>query len=952
MPIAITTSSSMSVNARVRTIDGSLVTPDGISCAVESLGVKESMLFSGAISGRIRTGAVFISLWAAAVVVGAADIDLERTRGHFVKGDYDQCIAECEAALAERLRNEEWSLLMARSQMALGQYPEARTNLLDAIEQNSNSIRLRLLAYSVLRANGDLDGARAQLAQINELGGSRIWNYRDPANLVALGQAALLLGADPKLVLERFLDNARKADPLCRDAWTASGELALQKQDYALASTLYTDAARQFPEDPEFQLGLARAYASSDRPQAIQAIQSALDLNSRHVPSLVLFAELAIDSEDYAASDELLGKALEVNAWHPEAWACRAVLRELQDDPREAAQARSNALHFWDANPAVDHLIGRKLSQNYRFKEGAAHQRKALNFDPAFLPARLQLAQDLLRLGEDQEGWALAHEVQANDAYDVTAYNLATLHDTLAKFTTLTNDQFIVRMSPHEAELYGDRVLALLERARETLIAKYQVTLERPTTIEIFPEQKDFGVRTFGMPHNPGFLGVCFGPVVTANSPASQVPPSNWEAVLWHEFAHVITLQLTRNKMPRWLSEGLSVYEERLANPAWGQHMNATYREMILGGELTPVGKLSGAFLAPKTPMHIQFAYYQSSLVAEYLVEQFGWNTVLKILRDLGDGSTINDALAAHTVPLDQLEADFEKYARQLAQNLAPGLDWERPPGFTSRTDRGPARTRYSTPRPVPSSGEDEDKKEDDPYTRLMEERYGLHPGGAAENLESWTEDRLSTNYWALRRKVESSIAAARWSEALDPLQTLIREYPDQWGSDNVYALAATVHRGLGEPSAERAALARWAELDADALEAYQRLMTIDAEQADWESVVLNANRFLAVNPLISEPYQRLATAAEQLQRTDTAVAGWRKVIAAGAPDPTEAHFRLARLLHQQDDPAAKQHVLEALERAPRYRDAHRLLLELQPAKAANPSDSSDVDQSTTPPSP
>jgi tetratricopeptide (TPR) repeat protein len=886
------------------------------------------MAFSGATCSGFGTSAMMLSLWLASAV-SAADIDLERTRSHFERGDYAQCIAECETALDERLRNEEWSLLMALSQMALGRYPEARTKLLDAIEQNGNSIRLRLLAFSILRANGDPDGAQAQLAQINELGGSRIWNYRDPVNLVALGQAALLLGADPKLVLERFLDSARKTDPSCRDAWTASGELALQKQDYALAATLYTDATRQFPEDPEFQFGLARAFAPSDRPRAIQAIQAALDLNPRHVPSLVLFAELAIDSEDYEASDEMIDKALEVNAWYPEAWACRAVLRELQDDPREAAQARSNALHFWDANPAVDHLIGRKLSQNYRFKEGAAHQRQALSFDPAYLPARLQLAQDLLRLGEDQEGWTLAREVQENDAYDVTAYNLATLHDTLSRFTTLTNDQFIVRMSPQEAALYGDRVLALLDQARGQLLEKYQVTLEQPTTIEIFPEQKDFGVRTFGMPHNPGFLGVCFGPVVTANSPASQAQPANWEAVLWHEFVHVITLQLTRNKMPRWLSEGLSVYEERRANPAWGQQMNAVYREMILDGELTPVGKLSGAFLSPETPMHIQFAYYQSSLVAEYLVEQFGWKTVLDILRDLGEGATINAALAAHTVPLAQLEEDFEKYARQLALNLAPGLDWERPPGLARETKR----VRYGAdrqPTPIPRSPPDDDGE--DPYVQLMEERYGLRPG-PAENLESWTDDRLSTNYWVLRQKLESAVAAARWSEALDPLRTLIREYPDQWGSDNVFAMAATVHRGLDEPDDEKAALKRWAELDADALEAYQRLMLIGAQNEDWESVLLNANRFLAVNPLLPEPYQRLATAAEQLQRTDTAIQGWRKAITAGAPDPTEAHFRLARLLHQQGDPAAKRHVLEALERAPRYREAHRLLLELQPVQ-------------------
>ena len=111
--------------------------------------------------------------------------------------------------------------------------------------------------------------------------------------------------------------------------------------------------------------------------------------------------------------------------------------------------------------------------------------------------------------------------------------------------------------------------------------------------MEIFPEQKDFAVRTFGMPGGEGFLGVCFGSVITANSPASQGgSPSNWKAVLWHEFCHVVTLHKTNNKMPRWLSEGISVYEERQADPAWGQSMNRRYREMILDGGLTPVSEL------------------------------------------------------------------------------------------------------------------------------------------------------------------------------------------------------------------------------------------------------------------------------------------------------------------------------------------------------------------------
>src|SRR6185503_16361091 len=166
---------------------------------------------------------------------------------------------------------------------------------------------------------------------------------------------------------------------------------------------------------------------------------------------------------------------------HPEAWAYRSVLAHLRNDSKGEAAARATALKFWARNPEVDHLIGRKLSLKYRFAEGAACQRRALTFDPKFLPARIQLSQDLLRLGEENEGWQLAEAVHAEDAYDVSAYNLTTLRENIDKFATLTNRDFVLRMATNEAAIYGEEVLALLQRARDTLTRKYWPELASPT---------------------------------------------------------------------------------------------------------------------------------------------------------------------------------------------------------------------------------------------------------------------------------------------------------------------------------------------------------------------------------------------------------------------------------------------------------------------------------------
>src|ERR1043166_2951102 len=644
--------------------------------------------------------------------LAASAADLDAARKDFLSGKYAACIRETEEAIRGGEYGEDWPLLLTQPHMTTGQYPAAYQTLTNALSRYVQSVRLRLLARDVFRFSSRTNEADEAIDEINQLATSRAWSYRDPANLVALGRCALLIGADPKQVLDKLYDQAKRADPNHRDAYLAAGELALEKDDYQLAARNFQDGLKKFPDDPDFHYGLARAFESGDRKQLLESLTAALAKNPNHIPSLLLKVDHLVDAEEYAEAAKELEKNLPINAWEPEAWAYRAVLAHLRADRDGERASREKGLKFWKTNPQVDHLIGQKLSQKYRFAEGAVYQQRALEFDPKFLPAQTQLAQDKLRLGDEEDGWRLAEAAHAHDAYNVGLYNLVTLKDAFAKFQAVTNENFVVRMSAHEAPIYGRRALHLLERAQTNLCQKYGVELQKPTLVEIFPEQKDFGVRTFGMPDNPGFLGVCFGRVITANSPASQGGhPANWEAVLWHEFCHVVTLQLTKNKMPRWLSDGISVYEEKQANPTWGQAMNPKYREMILEkDELTPVSELSAAFLSPKSPLHLQFAYYESSLVVEFLVSRFGADALKKILIDLRDDIEINAAIEKNTEAMDKIEDEFETFAIKRAQDLAPGLDWKKPRLATAaalerNTARrgGPAPSRNPARRPLNS---------------------------------------------------------------------------------------------------------------------------------------------------------------------------------------------------------------------------------------------------------
>ena len=434
-----------------------------------------------------------------------------------------------------------------------------------------------LLASQVYRQSGRAPEAAVELDSLARLVQNPPRRGVTPETLVTVGRFYLLRGADAKKVLDQWFDVVTKQVPNFVEVYFATAEMALDKDDYALAAETLRKAPKDAALDPRFHYLMARALSAEDRAGTAKALAEALKINPKHVDSLLLQADGLIDGERYAEAEQVLKQVFLVNGREPRAFAYEAVLAHLRNDTAGEENARKKALERWSSNPEIDNLIGRKLSQKYRFAEGAARQKQALAMDPEYAPAKLQLCQDLLRLGEEEDGWKLAADIFSKDGYNVVAYNLVTLRDRLADFRTLEDDGLIVRMVAREASLYGPRVLALLRRARQTLLEKYDVSLKEPVIVEVFPQQKDFGVRTFGLPGAEGLLGVCFGRVVTARSPASQGEhPANWEAVLWHEFCHVVTLGKTRNKMPRWLSEGISVYVEGQARSHLGDSLRPT----------------------------------------------------------------------------------------------------------------------------------------------------------------------------------------------------------------------------------------------------------------------------------------------------------------------------------------------------------------------------------------
>lgn len=820
--------------------------------------------------------------------------NLPGVRGIFDEGRYDVVLNICNYALSRGQPSWEWRTLRLKSLANTGLYEEAFNEAIATAELFDEELGALLEIYEFLTEIGKKEEAKKILNNINAAASAVPKDERTPLDYVRLGKAAIILGADPATVIEQYFSvakmakqNGQDAPPGLVEAYLASGDLALAKDDFKLAGSEFQEAEKYEPDNPDVLFGLVRAFMPSDREVGGKYLEKLLESYPMHFGALLTQAEYAINYEKYEEAKQLLDQVESVNPRHPIAHAYRAVLVELElNDDAGFEKERQEALSVWKDNPEIDHLIGRVLSFKYRYQEGAESQKRALAFDPNYLPAKLQLALDYLRLGKVEQAWPLAKEVGEADEYNVLAYNLEILQEEIESFAALTNDDFIVRMPPNEVEVYGDRVLEILTEAKQVLGEKYGLDIQEQTLVEFYPNQQDFAIRSFGSLGGEGLLGVCFGSVVTMNSPGSVTAGrNNWEATLWHEYCHVVTLTATKNRMPRWLSEGISVYEEKQRQSNWGQEMTPTFRRFIIeDNALTRVGDMSQAFFQPESGEHLMFAYYESSLVVEYIVDTYGIEAMRAILADLAGNALINDAIARHTVAMEQLERDFFAYAVNLAKAYGANVDWRKP---------DPEEVNLASPLAV------------------------------AAFLK-----KNPTNFTANQLHVNQMLEQENWEQAVKAADQFIALLPEFTDGGNGYAMKARALREMEDFDGEAAVLEELASRSAEAFSAYMRLVDVNFEKANWNGVLANADRGIAINPFIERTHYCRGCAFEALQQKKAAVDSFETSLQLDPANPSVVRFKLASLLQESQKQKGYRYLLDALADSPRYQEAYSLLVD------------------------
>ena len=696
----------------------------------------------------------------------------------------------------------------------------------------------------------------------------------------------------------------RAAAKDCFEALLADASAAVRAEaawalgDVAAANRAFHIAVRAAANDPQMLVRRAELFVAVHQAADAEALfQEALAIDPQHVGALMGQAQNALGRFDQRART-LAQQVLEIAPNHAGAHLLLARLAlEVGEGERAqallagplAAEDVDTRLQAMALAAAIDHMAGRVPSP-WEARVGELHAsygdlyETIAYFYVIVRRYREAVAQLERAVALHPELWR-AHAtlglnlLRVNRFHDARAalelahrhapYN-AEVANTLRllddNWNVLVEDDLILRTDPSQTEALAAYVRGLVADGVRIIGARYGFRLTRPVVIELYPRHEDFAVRTSGLP-GIGILGATFGDVVVMDSPSARSVDDgfDWASALWHEVAHVVTLGATDNRVSRWFSEGVSVLEEWQTGPSRFARDNGW----------------------PAVPLAFVDAYRQEQLL-----------------------------------PVAELDEGFVR------------------PSYTGQVGVSYVQAGLLCEYVASAHGHEA------LAALLVAYRNGVNTAGAVRQalaIEPAALDAAFADYLGVRfegvdaaayrmalTQAHEAATAGNWHLAADAARRAIASFPNVVAERSPYPLLAEALRQLSERDAAIDALVTYWQAGGRATGPLARLADWLAE-ANRDAEALAVHRALAlVSPLHAEHRARFGDGLLAADRADEALAEYTAYVSLQPHDRAGAQFRLAQARHATGDVrAARRHLLQALEIAPRFADALAMLLEI-----------------------
>ena len=611
------------------------------------------------------------------VEVGLQEIALRR--GNYEKAR-DSLAALPPAAKSMRVV----VLLEARAQGLLGQYEQAIQLLQQLVEQDANDCQARHLLGEVLHDNG----MRARARELWQANADQQPLPADALQLAYVGRSLFRLGGRGNYErASQILVDSIKAAPERPEARTTLGELKLlaygEASGFPSGEQDLNKVLEQNGDDEETLLAIYRVRSANmalDANKTEQFLNRVLDRNPRSVGALLERAANVLDDRRFEEAARRLNEVLSINPNHRIALCHRAAAAMLLRQDEDFRTYRERALAGDKDWPECDRIIGEHLAALYRFADAVPFFEAALVRDPEHVASLHGLASALIYTGDGKRARLLLQQAKKLQPGFVDPWrnNAIAVQDLLEdEYETVQHGDFTMLLHKQDSEVLRAYLLPIHLEAVEVLGAKYGWTPDVKTTVEVFHTWDDFSVRTIGF---RGFtaLGACFGRLITLVSPVDmdlRRQDFMWEATAWHEYTHVLTLGVSKNRVPRWLTEGFSVYEERSREQSWERGMQRDLFDAFQNQDIPPVHLMNRLFRGPR----ILFGYYQGGLIVELIEQRYGFDKALELLRGFGDDLNLEEvferALGMSSRKFDRIFLDHVEKNLLRGLKLVPRFD-------------------------------------------------------------------------------------------------------------------------------------------------------------------------------------------------------------------------------------------------------------------------------------
>ncbi|NOT64383.1 MAG: tetratricopeptide repeat protein [Acidobacteria bacterium] len=743
-------------------------------------------------------------------------------------------------------------------------------------------LRAELRRGELLNATGKPDEAQFVFQGI-----SKFWddNTVESAEGLTTIATALAYLEKPQEAKDMYLD-AITADEANAEAHIAAAELFTAKYAYADAAEFLKDALKLNPNSAALHLAIARNKRFDGGEAVQQAIAKALSINPNLAAAKLLAASTDLDAEKHEDAAKKIDDVLKLNPNALEAHALRAASHWVNNRTVPYETALKAALAINPKSGELYETLAHYATNQRRYDESIVFLRKAVELTPNLWNAHLALGQALLRTNKNDEGRAAVETSFKGDPFNPWAKNTLEFLDTLGDFRETTAGDFVIRTHEKESTVLAGYAADLLTEAKAKLTAKYKFTPTGPIVAEFHPNHDDFAVRALGLP-GLGALGVCFGQQIVQDSPSARAGEGfNWGSTLWHEYTHVITLQITDHRIPRWFSEGLSVFEEHKARPGWGDDWSITNVKTLADGRWFKINDLDGGFMRPKKPDDVQLAYFEASQVCHFIEDKFGFDAILAMLKGYKDQKRTPDILReALKLTPEEFDTQFMAYVQERGgkyiKTLAPMWAKE-----------------------APEVSKDVTKE------KLFE-----------------LADAQRDDFAAQMRAGSKAIAEKNDEAALKYFRRATELFPLQ---SEAYEALAGIYERRGDKAAQIESLEAQIKVDENDYAAHKKLAQLKLAQGDKARGLELLKLGFFINPFDHALHTEAGTLLLERKENEAALREYQVALGTKPPNFAEAHFNVARAYSALGKAKeAKRAVLQSLELAPGFDKAQDLLLQL-----------------------